>query len=557
MAERAIAELGGVRNLVSAGRCRSRPSRARPGAAEHAAAAAGRRSSRARTAAGVQDRRKVATRKAYGDALVALGARDRQVVALDGEVSNSTYADEFAQAFPERYFEMFIAEQQMVAAATGLAVRGYKRVRVDVRRVLHPGLRLHPDGRHLRRRPAAGRIARGRRDRRRRPVPDGAGGPGDDARRARVDRAVPERRHQHGGARRRRWPTRPASATCAPPAALTRCCTRPGETFHVGGSKMLRSGSDDQVTLIGAGVTLHECLRAAEILRREGIAARVIDCYSVKPVDTETLAAAAEATGGRIVVAEDHHPEGGLGSAVADALLAAGQQDLQPHPPRGPRDAGLGHRRGTARLGQDRRRAHRRRGTKAGQRVTSAIRTSRAAGPWAPGLGFSLVAGDFDAVAHNRARRGTARRTTTTNGPGRSARRSLPAHAPGDWSVVLIGYEPVPRGWFPAELAGVAVLCLASGGGQQGPVLAAAGAAVTVFDNSPRQLGRDIGRGRPGEAGHPYRPGRHARSEHVSRMPASMSSSTPSRTCSVQSSRRCGRSRSACCGRAGPCLPDS
>ena len=75
-------------------------------------------------------------------------------------------------------------------------------------------------------------------------------------------------------------------------------------------------------------MTLHEALGAAEILQSEGIAARVIDCYSVKPVDTATLVAAAEATGGRIVVAEDHHPEGGLGSAVADALLAAGQQNL-------------------------------------------------------------------------------------------------------------------------------------------------------------------------------------------------------------------------------------
>jgi transketolase len=101
-----------------------------------------------------------------------------------------------------------------------------------------------------------------------------------------------------------------------------------GEAFPVGGSKTLRSGTADQVTLIGAGVTLHECLRAADLLADEGIAARVIDCYSVKPVDAATLAAAAGATGGRIVVAEDHHPEGGLGSAVADALLAAGQRDL-------------------------------------------------------------------------------------------------------------------------------------------------------------------------------------------------------------------------------------
>ena len=76
---------------------------------------------------------------------------------------------------------------------------------------------------------------------------------------------------------------------------------------------MLRSGRADQVTLVGAGVTLHECLRAADQLAGEGIAARVIDCYSVKPVDAATLAAAAAATAGRVVVAEDHHPEGGLG----------------------------------------------------------------------------------------------------------------------------------------------------------------------------------------------------------------------------------------------------
>jgi transketolase len=101
-----------------------------------------------------------------------------------------------------------------------------------------------------------------------------------------------------------------------------------GETFPIGGSKVLRWSDHDDVTLIGAGVTLHECLRAAEILATEGIAARVIDCYSIKPIDSATLTAAAQATSGRIVIAEDHHPEGGLGSSVTDALLAAGQNDL-------------------------------------------------------------------------------------------------------------------------------------------------------------------------------------------------------------------------------------
>jgi transketolase len=102
-----------------------------------------------------------------------------------------------------------------------------------------------------------------------------------------------------------------------------------GEKFPVGGSKVLRSTGTDQITLIGAGVTLHECLNAASMLAAEGIAARVIDPYSVKPVDTQTLVAAAKATTGRIVVAEDHHPEGGLGSAVADALLATGQRNTR------------------------------------------------------------------------------------------------------------------------------------------------------------------------------------------------------------------------------------
>jgi transketolase len=100
------------------------------------------------------------------------------------------------------------------------------------------------------------------------------------------------------------------------------------ETFGVGGSKVLRESGDDQVTLIGAGVTLHACLAAADQLGDEGISARVIDLYSVKPVDTATLTAAAAATGGRLVLAEDHHPEGGLGSAVLDALTGTGPVEL-------------------------------------------------------------------------------------------------------------------------------------------------------------------------------------------------------------------------------------
>ena len=119
------------------------------------------------------------------------------------------------------------------------------------------------------------------------------------------------------------------SPTCARRAAPIRCSTTTSESFPAGGSKVLRSGPSDAVTLIGAGVTLHECLRAADQLALDGIHARVIDLYSIKPIDAGTLVEAADATGGRIVVAEDHHPEGGLGSAVAAALLEAGVQQLR------------------------------------------------------------------------------------------------------------------------------------------------------------------------------------------------------------------------------------
>jgi transketolase len=269
----------------------------------------------------------VATRKAYGDALVALGARDPRVVALDGEVSNSTYANEFAHAYPDRYFEMFIAEQQLVAAATGLNVRGYRafastfaafwtRAHDFIRMGAISGVDLRLVGSH------AG-------------VEIGADGP---SQMGLEDLAM--LRAVHGSTVL--YPS-DATSTTALVAAMAATpgisCLRTtrgaypvvypdGETFPVGGSKVLRSSDHDQVTLIGTAVTLHACLRAADILLEAGIHARVIDCYSIKPIDTATLTAAAAATSGRIVIAEDHHPEGGLGSAVTDSLLAAGASNL-------------------------------------------------------------------------------------------------------------------------------------------------------------------------------------------------------------------------------------
>jgi transketolase len=98
----------------------------------------------------------------------------------------------------------------------------------------------------------------------------------------------------------------------------------PDEDFPIGGAKVVRSSPDDQVTLIGAGVTLHNCLAAADELGRDGIRARELDLYSLKPIDTQALLDAASATGDRVVVTEDHYPEGGIGSAVLEALNDAG-----------------------------------------------------------------------------------------------------------------------------------------------------------------------------------------------------------------------------------------
>ena len=315
MAERAVIELGGERDLLVRGPlpAEATPRRVANGHAEVKLPAYDRG-------------QKVATRKAYGDALAALGAR-HDIVAMDGEVSNSTYANEFAKAYPERYFEMYIAEQQMVAAAVGFGVRGYRpfastfaaffsRAYDFIRMAAISQANICLSGSH------AG-------------VEIGADGP---SQMALEDLAM--LRAVHGST-----VLYPSDATSA--AALVQAMadldgvsymrtTRgaypvlydTGESFPVGGAKVLRSSGEDQVTLVGAGVTLHECLAAADQLEQEGISARVIDLYSVKPVDTATLAGAAAATGGRLVVAEDHHPEGGLGSAVLDALTGAGRTEL-------------------------------------------------------------------------------------------------------------------------------------------------------------------------------------------------------------------------------------
>jgi transketolase len=270
----------------------------------------------------------VATRRAYGDALAALGSRNALVVALDGEVSNSTFTDEFARTYPGRYFEMFIAEQQLIAAATGLAVRGYipfastfaaflTRAHDFIRMGAVSGLDLRLIGSH------AG-------------VEIGADGP---SQMALEDLAMMQ--SVHGSTVF--YPSDATSAAAlvdemASIAGISYMRTTrgaypvlypTGTHFPTGGSHTLKASDSDQVAIIAAGVTVHEALDAAQQLQAEGISCRVVDCFSIKPLDAVGVADAVASAQGRVIVVEDHHAEGGLGSAVMTVLIQSRTVDIR------------------------------------------------------------------------------------------------------------------------------------------------------------------------------------------------------------------------------------
>ncbi len=240
------------------------------------------------------------------------------MVALDGEVSDSTKAELFAKEHPERFFECYIAEQQMVAAAVGLAARGFTpyassfaafltRAHDFLRMAAVSGADLNLVGSH------AG-------------VSIGQDGP---SQMGLEDLALFRALHDStvlypcdANQTSRLVATlaeRPGIGYLRTTRAATPVLYGPDESFPVGGSKVVRSSDADRVALVAAGVTVHEALAAAEQLTTIGIACRVIDLYSVKPVDTATLQEAAEQTGCLITV-EDHRPEGGLGDAVLEAF---------------------------------------------------------------------------------------------------------------------------------------------------------------------------------------------------------------------------------------------
>ncbi|MFC5803220.1 transketolase [Streptomyces formicae] len=259
-----------------------------------------------------------ATRTAYGQALAALGSARGDVVALDGEVSDSTRAEYFKKAHPERFFECYIAEQQLIAAAVGLQTRGWvpyassfaaflTRAYDFVRMASVSRAGINVVGSH------AG-VAIGQ---------DGPSQMGLED--LAMFRAV------HGSTVLYPCDANQTARLVAAMAGLggvrylrtTRAAAPvlygPDEEFPVGGSRVLRRSDHDKATVVAAGTTVHEALRAADALADDGIPVRVIDLYSVKPVDVEALNDAAGATGCLLTV-EDHHPEGGLGDAVADAF---------------------------------------------------------------------------------------------------------------------------------------------------------------------------------------------------------------------------------------------
>jgi transketolase len=265
----------------------------------------------------------VATREAWGVALAAVGAVDSRIVGLDADVKNSTFSDKFEKIAGGRFYESFIAEQVMAGAAMGLSARGaipfpstfacfLTRAADFIRMGAISFANVKFTGSH------AG-------------VSIGEDGPSqmalEDLSMMRsvhgcvvlypcdavsTERLVLEMARHTGMAYMRT--SRPK----------TPVIYGPEETFPIGGSKVVRQSAQDKAAVIGAGVTLFEALKAYDLLKKEAIDIRVIDAYSVQPVDAKTMIEAGRATGGRLLTVEDHYSTGGIGDAVSEAVAGAG-----------------------------------------------------------------------------------------------------------------------------------------------------------------------------------------------------------------------------------------
>jgi transketolase len=265
----------------------------------------------------------IATREAYGSALARLGAADDRIVALDADVGNSTFSDKFEKQFPDRFYQNYIAEQAMIGSAMGLAARGaipfpstfaafLTRAYDFIRMSAISNLNIKMAGSH------AG-------------VSIGEDGPSQMAledlamMRAQPNIAVlypcdavsTERLIEQ-------MAYRPGPAYMRTSRPKTPVIYGNEETFEVGGLKVLRSSDSDVATVIGAGVTVFEALKAHDTLKAKGVNIRVVDLYSLQPVDAATLIDCAKKSAGRLITVEDHYHGGGIGDAVAEAVAGAG-----------------------------------------------------------------------------------------------------------------------------------------------------------------------------------------------------------------------------------------
>jgi len=265
----------------------------------------------------------IATREAYGDAIARLGATDDRIVALDADVKNSTFSDKFEQQHPGRFYQNFIAEQVMMGAAMGLASRGaipfpstfaafLTRAYDFIRMAAVSNLNVKMAGSH------AG-------------VSIGEDGPSQMAledlamMRAQPNIAV---LYPCDGVSTERLVERaayhPGPVYMRTSRPKTPVIYGPDESFEVGGLKVLRQSDADVATVVGGGVTVFEALKAYDELQKQGVSIRVVDLYSLQPIDAAALRQCAKATRGRVITVEDHYAGGGIGDAVASAIAPEG-----------------------------------------------------------------------------------------------------------------------------------------------------------------------------------------------------------------------------------------
>lgn len=268
--------------------------------------------------------KKMATREAYGHALVEMFPHFPNMVVLDAEVSNSSFAETFKKKYPKNFFEMFIAEQNMIGVALGLSRRGkipfvstfaafFTRAADQIRMSRHSGANIKFVGSHC-------GVSIGE---------DGGSQMGLED--LGLFRSIPDSvvLYPADHVSEEKLSIKAAEHQGIVYLRTTRGAVepiyKPNQNFKIGGSHTLESTWRDQVTIIAAGVTLVEALKAHKELAKQGIRARVIDLYSIKPLDLATLKKAASQTKA-IITVEDHYPEGGIGEAVAAALSAEGSK---------------------------------------------------------------------------------------------------------------------------------------------------------------------------------------------------------------------------------------